>query len=53
MYQYILLISFDDSTQVSSKVFHESAELLQYVGYMLDLFDTIKVTIRKEVQSCK
>lgn len=51
MYQYILLISFDDdSTQVSSKVFHESAELLQYVRYMLDLFDTIKVTIRKEVQ---
>lgn len=48
MYQYILILEFEDGRQTTSRTFKSSYMLLQYVGMTLEFFDTIKVTIRKE-----
>ena len=50
MYQYTLILTFESGNTTTSRTFDSSKDLLQYVNFTLDMFDTIQVTIRKEAK---
>lgn len=50
MYQYTLILTFESGNTTTSRTFDTCKDLLQYVQFTLDMFDTIQVTIKKEIK---